>query len=192
MRKVTRNAVNAFLARDPRTFSNTTIQTFGNQVVMFLHGNPIARFRRGWDLDGEVNLDWAHTTVTRERLNGLPGVSVCLMDGEVILNGWLAITRDWVPMNSFDDPATLIHESDRKGYAVYEQYRDRPDSEIEIVKRAMGIVQRVWVPSEGIAMLLKPWMENPDGKILYGSKSVPVEEWRELPVILDKALEEVE
>ena len=52
---------------------------------LFLHGNMIARWINGSDLE-VTNAGWP-TTTTRERLNGLPNVSVHQAKGVQYLNG---------------------------------------------------------------------------------------------------------
>lgn len=80
MRKVTQQVCYAFEHNVPKTVGNT--HTDG--LALYLHGNKIAQHTSeglmvstaGWD-----------TNTTRERLNGLRGVSVYRRKGELILNG---------------------------------------------------------------------------------------------------------
>lgn len=68
VRKITQQAVNAFIAGQPFNSSNTSVVVDGNQVDMLLHGNRIAR-----SLNGIVyvsNAGWSSNT-TKERLNGI-------------------------------------------------------------------------------------------------------------------------
>lgn len=91
MRKITANAVNAFIAG--RTFgqdnTNVELSPLGAVVVLKLHGNTIARYDKG---DTQLhtleitNAGWFSNT-TKERLNALPGVSVCQRKGVWYLNG---------------------------------------------------------------------------------------------------------
>ena len=85
MRTITAAAVGAFLTGTPIALDNTTVSTEpGNTVVMRLHGNPIAI------LDGDgvtINTCGWHTLTTMERLNGLPGVKVRKVNGQLMLNG---------------------------------------------------------------------------------------------------------
>ncbi len=80
MRQVTRNASNAFVSKSNGSFSNTTVQ--GD--AMYLHGNKIAEYRNGelWI----TNAGWA-TNTTKERLNGLPNVSIRQANFVWYLNG---------------------------------------------------------------------------------------------------------
>jgi hypothetical protein len=80
-RKVTKEVVGAFIARQPKTSGNTKT----NGQSLFLHGNRIAH----WGPDGELEIStcgW-HTPTTKERLNALPGVSVHTSKGQLYLNG---------------------------------------------------------------------------------------------------------
>ncbi|WP_055128545.1 hypothetical protein [Pseudomonas mediterranea] len=87
-RKVTEQAVSAFLAGRVGCFNNTTVELspLGKVVVLKLHGNAIARR----DLNGNhmevCNGGWSSNT-TKERLNGIPGVRVNQKNFEWFLNG---------------------------------------------------------------------------------------------------------
>lgn len=80
MRKVTTEIVRAFYAREARNIGNSS--TDGN--ALFLHGNKIAEFRDGalWI----TNAGWSSNT-TKERLNGLHGVSINQKNFTWYLNG---------------------------------------------------------------------------------------------------------
>lgn len=80
MRQVTRDIVSSFMARVPSTKGNS--HTDG--TTLFLHGNAIARHTA----EGlEVTMAGWESNTTRERLNGIPGVSVSQKKGEQYLNG---------------------------------------------------------------------------------------------------------
>lgn len=66
--------------REPLTVSNTSSD--GERLT--LHGNVIARHGA---MGLEVTLAGWNSNTTRERLNGLPGVSVCTKLGQAFLNG---------------------------------------------------------------------------------------------------------
>lgn len=102
MRKVTSQAVAAFLADRPGCFGNTSVELspLGAVTVLKLHGNAIARK----DVADNNTLEicdggWSSNT-TKERLNGLPGVSVCQKNWVWFLNGkewggsWTTIMRN--------------------------------------------------------------------------------------------------
>ena len=80
MRNITSIVTNAFINKVRKTVSNT--MTDGS--ALFLHGNKIAEWRAGelWI----SNAGWFSAT-TKERLNGLPGVSIYQRTGEWFLNG---------------------------------------------------------------------------------------------------------
>lgn len=80
MRKVTEQIVAAFLAGRTKTVGNS--HTDGS--VLLLHGNAIAKRENGKLYIRTAG--WA-TVTTRERLNGLPGVSVSQMHRRQYLNG---------------------------------------------------------------------------------------------------------
>lgn len=94
-RKITIEAINAFMEGDTKNcngygciFSkDNTIVTRNNGVMgLHLHGNHIAKRTVGSNDIQITNAGWFSTT-TKERLNGLPGVSVCQRKGVWFLNG---------------------------------------------------------------------------------------------------------
>jgi hypothetical protein len=81
MRKITKDTTEAFYNRKLLTISNTKAE-YGR---LYLHGNLIA------ELDSKGNLfinacGWL-TNTTKERLNGLKGVSIVQRKGAWFLNG---------------------------------------------------------------------------------------------------------
>lgn len=95
-RQITTEAVNAFMvARKNFSKDNTKVtleqerdeeNKYCTVVVMRLHGNTIAKRAVGSNEILITNAGWFSTT-TKERLNGLPGVSVCQKKGVWFLNG---------------------------------------------------------------------------------------------------------
>lgn len=88
-RKITEQAVNAFLAGRAFCSGNSSVEfsPLGAIVVLKLHGNAIARYDKGDISTMEVcNGGWSSNT-TKERLNGLPGVRVNQKDWTWYLNG---------------------------------------------------------------------------------------------------------
>lgn len=80
MRKITREIIRAFNAGESLRLSNT--ETDGQSIR--LHGNLIA-----WKNANGLFIDscgW-NTNTTRERLNGLDGVSISTKAGQMYLNG---------------------------------------------------------------------------------------------------------
>ena len=68
MRKITENAVNAFILRKSFSSGNTTVCKKGNTVSFILHGNKIASLRG--NLLTISSCGW-ETYTTKERLNGI-------------------------------------------------------------------------------------------------------------------------
>jgi hypothetical protein len=86
-RKITTDAAHAFMiARENFKRDNTTVSLEPEFVVMRLHGNTIARRRIGSNAIQITNAGWMSNT-TKERLNGIPGVSICQKKGQWFLNG---------------------------------------------------------------------------------------------------------
>lgn len=94
MRKITREAGAAFLAR--RAFKSGNTKTDG--TTLYLHGNAIARWINADTY--EVTLAGWPSATTRERLNYLPGVSAYQRKGEQILNGGKWGSREWIIITS--------------------------------------------------------------------------------------------
>lgn len=85
MRQITNNACSAFEAGRNFCQSNTLVK----DGAMYLFGNKIAEW-----VDGKLHISmcgWASST-TRERLNGLRGVSITQKDYQQYLNGQLIST----------------------------------------------------------------------------------------------------
>lgn len=113
-RKITTKAVDAFLAGREFSTGNTTVEVRPFQldkfesVVLLLHGNPIARRRVGRQDSTMVCDGGWQTATTKERLNGLPGVSVHQKAGQWYLNGvkwdgsWTMVANGYVVYESTD------------------------------------------------------------------------------------------
>lgn len=93
-RKITTDAVQAFLSADEFSRDNTLVEVrpfkgaSENSVILLLHGNPIAAYLERIGVASLQVCDGNHQTVTtKERLNGLPGVSVHQKAGQWYLNG---------------------------------------------------------------------------------------------------------
>lgn len=80
MRKITEDAVNAFMSGNKFSRSNTKVIHF----TLYLHGNLIAK-KDGVGLK-ITNAGW-FTATTKERLNGLPNVNIVQRKGVWYLNG---------------------------------------------------------------------------------------------------------
>ena len=84
MRQITREVVSAFLSLTPFAKSNSAVRVEGEYAFLGLHGNTIAEIDEGGDLY-ITNAGWQSNT-TKERLNGLPGVSIYQKKGVWYLN----------------------------------------------------------------------------------------------------------
>lgn len=90
-RKITTAAITAFMAGRPFNRDNTTVEKVGRNLVLCLFGNVIAS-RDDFESMGiaaAMRLTDAGfpTATTKERLNGIPGVSVNQRKGQWFLNG---------------------------------------------------------------------------------------------------------
>ena len=86
MRKVTRLSVDALLNGKPFSMGNTKVVPNALGSRLDLHGHAIAYKSH---LDGRLYIDTCGymTNTTKERLNGLPGVSIVQRKGVWYLNG---------------------------------------------------------------------------------------------------------
>lgn len=91
MRKVTMLTIAAFMNRWTITVGNT----HSDGTALYLHGNKIAEHRA----DGLYITDagWSSKT-TKERLNGLPGVSISQKNWQWFLNG-VQWNGEWIKIN---------------------------------------------------------------------------------------------
>ena len=93
MRRVTQNSVNAFMRDQNYAEGNTTVRTAvesgGGEYYteMYLHGNRIARKLMNQEAGIQITNCGYSTNVTKERLNGLPGVNIVQKNCEWYLNG---------------------------------------------------------------------------------------------------------
>jgi hypothetical protein len=86
MRKITDEAVSAFLDRKPFKKSNMKVQLdFGGVWKLKLHGNTIASIDE-MNMLSISNAGWESNT-TKERLNGLPNVRINQKKFQWYLNG---------------------------------------------------------------------------------------------------------
>lgn len=85
MRKITQNAVSAFMHRKPFKQSNTEVVVCPEDTRMYLYGHLIAVI----DLMGNIKVTNAgyFTDTTKEWLNGIPTVTVNRKGREWFLNG---------------------------------------------------------------------------------------------------------
>lgn len=86
MRKITKQATEAFLNSKKFNSKNTSVQIAGNVVYLKLHDNPIAKLENGKIF--VTSAGW-ETNTTKDRLNGIPGVHVSQFRYQWYLNGKL-------------------------------------------------------------------------------------------------------
>lgn len=86
MRKVTQQSVNAFYSGREFNNGNTSVKNHGTESYLHLHGNRIAVYEHTTGSLLITNAGWASNT-TKERLNGLRGVSIYQKKGVWYLNG---------------------------------------------------------------------------------------------------------
>ena len=144
MRQVTEKIVDAFLRGETKKVDNTLT----DGVAIWLHRNKIAEKRENglWI----SNAGWFSKT-TKERLNGLPEVSIQQKKGEWYLNGH-AWGGEWVHVDSFgvpDEPEfDLSSEWVAEGgyskpvYAVWHSNDEATLAPIEESLSGMGIESR--------------------------------------------------
>lgn len=102
MRKITRQAVDAFMNGEPFNLDNTQVmvmlQTYP-LIHLRLHGNVIAeRYKHDNEWVIKItNAGWFSAT-TKERLNGLPGVRIHQKAGVWYLNG-VKWSGEWIAIN---------------------------------------------------------------------------------------------
>lgn len=95
MRKITKKAIEAFNQNKDLAISNTRIVVNGTVISLYLFDNLIAERTNG--TLRITNAGWASNT-TKERLNGLEGVSISQKQGIWFLNGkeW---DGNWITIN---------------------------------------------------------------------------------------------
>jgi len=86
MRKITEQAVNAFMNAQEFKSSNTRIEVLTNVTIMYLHENAIAyRYNDPEKTISITNAGWK-TNTTKERLNDIPNVNIYQKKGVWYLN----------------------------------------------------------------------------------------------------------
>ena len=87
MRKITEESVQAFMNAEVFNKSNTKVRVLPNVTVLSLFGNDIAwKYNDPNQTISISDAGWKSDT-TKERLNGIPGVSIQQKKGEWFLNG---------------------------------------------------------------------------------------------------------
>jgi hypothetical protein len=85
MRKITQEAVDKFLSKQPFSKSNMKVEQAGNTFRLKLHNNTIAVLDE-MNMLSISNAGWSSNT-TKERLNGLPNVRINQKNWNWYLNG---------------------------------------------------------------------------------------------------------
>ena len=109
MRKITQQAVEAFESvrsfKSGNTQGRVIPQTGGGALVLLeLHGNAIAR-HESWNGRTFITHAGWETRTTKERLNGLRGVSISQMNWDWYLNG-KAWNGEWIDPQTGKSPTT--------------------------------------------------------------------------------------
>ena len=87
MRKITKQATQAFMEARPFKSSNTKVEVLPNCTILKLHNNAIAyRYNDPEQTLSITNSGWQSNT-TKERLNGIDGVRISQSKGKWYLNG---------------------------------------------------------------------------------------------------------
>lgn len=87
MRKISKEAVNAFMKAEKFNSSNTKVEVLPNVTILKLHGNAIAyRYNNPERTLSITNCGWP-TNTTKERLNAIDGVHIVQYKGVWYLNG---------------------------------------------------------------------------------------------------------
>lgn len=87
MIQITEQSINAFMNAEPFKKSNMEVEVKPNVTVLKLHGNPIAYRYNDPEKTLSIQNCGYQTNVTKERLNGIPGVDIIQKDFEWYLNG---------------------------------------------------------------------------------------------------------
>lgn len=87
MRKITQNAVHAFMNGLKFNEGNMSIEVKPNVTVMKLHGNAIAYLYNDPERTLSITSAGWETVTTKDRLNALPGVSIYQKNWDWYLNG---------------------------------------------------------------------------------------------------------
>jgi len=93
MRTITNKAIKAFNNGVNFRLDNTQVNQRIGGMELVLHGHTIAKNDNGFL---EINLCGWNTPTTRERLNGLNGVSCYTRKGQAFLNGNPIPSDGWV------------------------------------------------------------------------------------------------
>ena len=93
-RKITKQAVRAFMNGENFRLSNTSVTTKDGITSMYLFNNCIAKKVISENKTYITMAGWNSTT-TRERLNGLPNCQISQKNFTPYLNGKMIDTNEW-------------------------------------------------------------------------------------------------
>ena len=85
MRKITRDAVDAFMRHESFKRSNTQVVVHSSNTCLYLHGILIAIIGPKGNI--QITNAGYQTNTTKERLNGIPTVSIVQKNFQWYLNG---------------------------------------------------------------------------------------------------------
>lgn len=87
MRQITQQSIESFMNAKPFNKQNMSVDVLPNVTILRLHGNAIAyRYNDPEKTLSITNCGW-FTNTTKERLNGLPNVSIHQKNFNWYLNG---------------------------------------------------------------------------------------------------------
>ena len=86
MRKITEKSVSCFMNATKFSEGNTAVTVTEEVITLNLHGNTIAYRYQNPHRIIITTCGW-NTPTTRERLKGIPGVSIYTRKGQLYLNG---------------------------------------------------------------------------------------------------------
>ena len=89
MKKITAQAVDAFMNARPFKKDNMTIEVLPNVTIMKLYGNRIAYRYNDPERTLSISTTGWFTNTTKERLNAIPGVRIHQKNWQWYLNGEL-------------------------------------------------------------------------------------------------------
>ena len=89
MKKITEKSINAFLNARPFKLDNMQVEVLPNVTVLKLYNSAIAYLYNDPENTLSITNDGYFTKTTKERLNALPGVSICQKNYNWYLNGVL-------------------------------------------------------------------------------------------------------
>lgn len=143
-RKITTDAVEAFINGQEFSRDNTRVEVRPFQreahdsVILLLYGNPIARYIKTQGLATLQVCDGNHqTNASKERLNGLPGVSVHQKAGQWYLNG-VAWDGSWTHAG---DVMVVKHIGDHRYSAEYPHAVAMPPMRFPSLKAARAFAE---------------------------------------------------